>query len=98
MAQKNAVLMERAIEVKRVLKDPKYQDAWTPYPFNSGYFMCLRLKQVKAEDLRIHLLDKYGVGLIALSEGDLRIAFSCVEKEDIVKLFDLIYQGVQDLQ
>jgi aspartate/methionine/tyrosine aminotransferase len=98
MAQKNAVLMERAIEVKRVLKDPKYQDAWTPYPFNSGYFMCLRLKQVKAEDLRIHLLDKYGVGLIALSEGDLRIAFSCVEKEDIAKLFDLIYQGVQDLQ
>jgi aspartate/methionine/tyrosine aminotransferase len=98
MAQKNTILMERAKEVKRVLGDPRFGDAWAPYPFNSGYFMCLRLKQVKAEELRLHLLEKYGVGLISLGEWDLRIAFSCVEKEDIPRLFDLIYQGVQDLQ
>ena len=98
MAQKNAILMERAKEVKRVLEDPRFKDAWTPYPFNSGYFMCLHLKKVKAENLRLHLLEKYGVGLISLGEEDLRIAFSCVEKEDITKLFDTIYQGVQDLQ
>jgi hypothetical protein len=26
------------------------------------------------------------------------VAFSCVEEKDIQDLFDLIYQGVQDLQ
>ena len=71
---------------------------WEPYPFNSGYFMCLRLKSVSAEKLRTHLLAKYGVGLISLGETDLRIAFSCVEKEDIRELFDIIWTGVNELE
>ncbi|MBW2018269.1 MAG: hypothetical protein JRJ01_15775, partial [Deltaproteobacteria bacterium] len=61
------------------------------------YFMCIRLKKVDAETLRVHLLEKYGVGLISLGSHDLRVAFSCVEKEDIPELFDTILQGVQDL-
>ncbi len=96
--EKFRILKERAGEVKRVLADPKYQGAWEPYPFNSGYFMCLRLNTVEAEALRVHLLEKYGVGLIALGGGDLRIAFSCIEKPDIRELFDTILQGIQDLE
>ena len=95
--EKFAVLKARAQKVKSVLADPKYQDAWEVYPFNSGYFMCLKLKQVDAEKLRVHLLDKYGVGTISIGSTDLRIAFSCIAENDIQELFDVIYQAVKDL-
>jgi hypothetical protein len=59
--------------------------------------MCIRLKKLNAEKLRVHLLDKYGVGLIAIGEDNLRIAFSCIEEDDIQTLFDLVLQGANDL-
>lgn len=96
--EKYRVMLKRAERLRRVLANEKYRDAWDVYPFNSGYFMCLRLKDVDAEGLRVHLLDKYGVGTISLGTTDLRVAFSCVEEGDIQELFDLIHQGVQDLQ
>jgi len=100
LAEKEAkfrIMKERAQEVTRVLSDPKYRDAWEPYPFNSGYFMCLKLKTVDAEALRVHLLNTYGIGLISLGKTDLRVAFSCLEKEDTRELFDTLYQAVKDL-
>ena len=96
--QKYQIMKGRAQEVKRVLGDPKYADAWDAYPFNSGYFMCLRLKTVPAEPLRVHLLEKYGVGLISLGETDMRVAFSCIEKEDVRELFDTVLRAVKDLE
>jgi aspartate/methionine/tyrosine aminotransferase len=95
--EKFNTLKARANRVKEVLKNPKYQDAWDVYPFNSGYFMCIRLKNVDAETLRVHLLDNYGVGLIALGERDLRVAFSCLDLGDVEVLFDTVLQGVKDL-
>jgi aspartate/methionine/tyrosine aminotransferase len=95
---KFVIMKDRAREVTRVLSDPKYRDAWEPYPFNSGYFMCLRLKTVEAEPLRVHLLNQYGIGLISLGENDLRVAFSCLEKEDTRELFDTLYRAVKDLE
>ena len=92
------IMKERAQEVKRVLADRKYQEAWEAYPFNSGYFMCLRLKTVEAEPLRVHLLDRYGVGLISLGKTDLRVAFSCLEKQDVQELFDTCLQAIKDLE
>ncbi|MCP4749010.1 MAG: aminotransferase class I/II-fold pyridoxal phosphate-dependent enzyme [Desulfobacteraceae bacterium] len=96
--EKFTILKRRALKVKQVLADSKYQDAWKPYPFNSGYFMCLKLKKIKAEHLRSHLLEKYGVGLIALGDYDLRVAFSCIDEDQINDLFDTILQGVRDLE
>ena len=96
--EKYQIMKERAQEVKRVLADPKYQQAWEAYPFNSGYFMCLKLKETDAEVLRLHLLEKYGVGLISLGKTDLRIAFSCLEKNDVQELFDIILKGINDLK
>lgn len=90
-------LKRRANKVKQVLADPKYQEAWDVYPFNSGYFMCLKLKRIDAEKLRIHLLNQYGVGLISIGKTDLRVAFSCLEEDDIQTLFDIVLQGVCDL-
>ena len=95
--EKFNILKARAMKVKQVLKDPKYQSVWEPYPFNSGYFMCLCLKTVDAEPLRKHLLAKYGIGLIALGKTDLRVAFSCLEEGDIQELFDTLFKAIRDL-
>ena len=97
-ADKTAILEKRAEKVKAVLADPKFDEAWDVYPFNSGYFMCLKLKTVDAELLRVHLLDDYGVGLIAVDDTDLRVAFSCMEEENIPELFDIILKGIRDLE
>lgn len=95
--EKYTILKNRALKVKSVLENPRYDEAWYVYPFNSGYFMCLRLKTVEAEPLRIHLLERYGVGLIALGRRELRVAFSCIDEDQIQELFDTIFQGVKDL-
>lgn len=95
--EKFHILKNRALRIKRILSDPKFNEAWEAYPFNSGYFMCVKLKKVDAEVLRRHLLDRYEVGLISIGDKNLRVAFSCVEEEDLPELFDTIYQGVKDL-
>lgn len=92
--QKVDILRRRAMRVREILQDPRYERVWHPYPFNSGYFMCLRLLTVPAEALRQHLLQQCGVGAIALGETDLRIAFSCIEEEQLEHLFSLIHEGV----
>ena len=96
--QKVSLLKRRALKLMEVLKQPKFQDAWSVYPFNSGYFMCLCLNGVEGETLRCHLLERYGVGVIATGGNDVRVAFSCIEEEDLEDLFEVLYQGVMDLQ
>jgi aspartate/methionine/tyrosine aminotransferase len=96
--EKFRIMRSRATRVKKVLANKKYEDAWDVYPFNSGYFMCLKLKTVNAEELRLHLLNTYGVGVISLGDSDIRVAFSCVEEDDIPELFDIISQGIKDLE
>jgi len=96
--EKFQIMKRRANKVKTLLDSGNYGDVWDYYPFNSGYFMCLKLKTVNAEALRQHLIREYGVGTIALGDTDLRIAFSCIGEENLEDLFNLIYQGVTDLQ
>jgi aspartate/methionine/tyrosine aminotransferase len=95
--KKYEIMKARGLKVKEVLNNSDYSDEFTYYPFNSGYFMCLKLKNVDAETLRVHLLDKYGVGAISVNKTDLRIAFSCIEVEQVQELFDIIYKGCKDL-
>ncbi|CAM3428414.1 aminotransferase class I/II-fold pyridoxal phosphate-dependent enzyme [Marinicrinis lubricantis] len=96
--EKAQIMKGRANRTKQVLDSGKFDEVWEYYPFNSGYFMCLQLKTVDAETLRVHLLDQYGIGTIALGEHDLRVAFSCIEEQDIEELFHTIYQAVLDIQ
>jgi aspartate/methionine/tyrosine aminotransferase len=91
-AEKFAVLQRRAATAKRVLADPKFAQAWTPYPFNSGYFMCLRMRDVDAEAYRVKLLNEYGVGVISTSDTDIRVAHSCVDEADIAALYDVMLE------
>jgi aspartate/methionine/tyrosine aminotransferase len=97
-AEKKEILRSRAVKVREVLRNPKYAEAWTPYPFNSGYFMCVRLRDVPAEKLRVHLLDRYQTGVIATDATDLRVAFSCLELDQIEEVFDTIHKGWKDLR
>ncbi|WP_022851534.1 aminotransferase class I/II-fold pyridoxal phosphate-dependent enzyme [Limisalsivibrio acetivorans] len=95
--QKFELMKERALKFKEVLNTGKYLEQFEYYPFNSGYFMCLKLKNVDAEELRVHLLDNYGIGTISVNKTDLRIAFSCVEASDTEELLDGIFAGCKDL-
>lgn len=96
--EKFDLLKRRAVKMKAVLKDPKFKDAFDVYPFNSGYFMCIRLKDVDAEQLRCHLLENYGTGLISIGEKNIRVAFSCLEETDVETLFEIILSGINDLR
>ena len=96
--EKFDIMKNRANKVKEVLDASKFEDAWDYYPFNSGYFMCLKLKTTNAEQVRQVALEKYGVGTISLSDTDLRVAFSCIEEEDIEEMFHLIYDAVKDVE
>ena len=95
--QKCEILRARAEKVFEVANAPRFRESWEVYPFNSGYFMCVAVKGVDAEKLRVHLLDQYGVGLISTSPTDIRIAFSCLEVPEIEPLFELLHRGVQEL-
>ncbi|MDQ8739179.1 aminotransferase class I/II-fold pyridoxal phosphate-dependent enzyme [Paenibacillus sp. LHD-38] len=96
-AEKYEIMKGRANRVKELLDSGRYGDVWGYYPFNSGYFMCLKLSGVTAEAVRVQLLNQYGIGTIALGETDLRVAFSCIEEENLEELFDTIYKAVNEL-
>jgi aspartate/methionine/tyrosine aminotransferase len=96
-AEKRDILRQRAERVREIVYDARYASAWEPYPFNSGYFHCLRLKQVEAEALRVHLLDAYGLGVIATGPTDIRVAFSCLEAESLPEVYETIFKGIRDL-
>lgn len=96
--EKHEIMKGRANLVKSLLNSGRYDDAWDYYPFNSGYFMCLKLKKVEAEALRVHLLEKYGVGTIALGKTDLRVAFSCIDEPELESLYDTLYKAAKDIE
>lgn len=97
-AEKCRTLHERAARVHEVVTQPRFASSWDVYPFNSGYFMCIRVKGVDSETLRVHLLDRYGVGLISTSPTDLRVAFSCLEVHEVEPLFELVHQAIEELR
>ena len=89
-AEKVAILRARAEATGRECRKPEYQPFWDVYPYNSGYFMCLRLKRADAETVRTRLLDDHGVGTIALGQANLRVAFSCLTEAQIPGVFSAI--------
>ena len=93
--QKYEILKTRALKVKAVVNAPSYKELWEAYPFQAGYFMCIRLKQGNAEVVRQRLLEEYGIGIVSLGDNDLRIAYSCVEESEIQSLFDTIAEAIR---
>ena len=95
--EKFQLLKERFLGVEKVLTDKKYATYFSPLPYNSGYFMCIKLKApLKAEEVRRVLLRDYSTGVIVF--GDLiRVAFSSVKTSDLKKMFDNIYDACKKL-
>lgn len=94
-AEKVAVLRARAQAVARESRRPEYADCWDVYPFNSGYFMCLRLKDADADAVRLRLLEDHGVGAIALGQREVRVAFSCLAEAQIPGVFAAAAKAVR---
>ncbi|MFH1943440.1 MAG: aminotransferase class I/II-fold pyridoxal phosphate-dependent enzyme, partial [bacterium] len=93
------LLKTRFDKVREVVhREKKYERFFTPLPFNSGYFMCIELKEgLDAESIRQTLLNEYSTGIIAL--GNLiRIAYSSVAEGDIPTLFENIYEVCRQSQ
>ncbi len=78
--------------LSRYVDDPNL----TPLPFNSGYFMAFECRG-DAEALRVHLLDNYGVGTIAIRGKYLRLAFSSVDLDQIEDLLAIVYKGATEV-
>jgi len=95
--EKRAILEARAKEAMRILREGDFSDVWEPYAFNAGYFMCLRLKHLPAETYRKHLLEKYGIGVIADGESDIRVAFSAVEEGELAELYETMAKAAREI-
>jgi aspartate/methionine/tyrosine aminotransferase len=95
-AEKFQILHSRYEKIKEVLSDPKFNHYFSAVPFNSGYFMCIELKDgLIAEEVRKILLEKYSTGVIVF--GNLiRIAFSAVPESKIAQLVENIHFACQD--
>lgn len=91
-------LKERYIRIKAIFAEhPEYANSFTPMPFNSGYFMCVKPINANSEKLRKLLLEKYSTGVIVIS-GLLRVAFSSVPLGKLDQLFENLHNAVQEMQ
>ncbi len=90
------IMKKRYEAVKEALKEEKYEKYFRALPFNSGYFMCVKLAEgLDSEQVRQLLIKKYGIGTISLN-GILRLAFSAVAASDIGEMFEGIYKACEE--
>lgn len=95
--KKYEILKTRYEAVKNILAEhPEYEKHFAPLPFNSGYFMCLKMISVAPEDLRRKLLSDYSCGVIVMNNL-VRIAFSSTPLVKLPKLFENIYKAAGEL-
>ncbi len=90
------IMKARYDAVKETLKEEKYKSYFTALPYNSGYFMCIKLADgLNGEEVRKVLIEKYSIGLISLGNV-LRVAYSAVAATDVKEMFDGIYNACKD--
>jgi aspartate/methionine/tyrosine aminotransferase len=94
--EKFNVLRRRFEKVRDLLvQHPEYKEYFVPLPFNSGYFMCVKIISGDAESVRKILIKKYSTGVI--TQGDcLRLAFSSTPLGEIEQLLENIYRAAQE--
>jgi aspartate/methionine/tyrosine aminotransferase len=94
---KYVVLKRRYEKVRDILAAHReYAEVFEPLPFNSGYFMCVRLNVGDAEPVRQKLLAKYDTGIIAQGSV-IRIAFSSTPYRLLDTLLDNVYKAARDV-
>ncbi|KMQ51990.1 Aspartate aminotransferase [Chitinispirillum alkaliphilum] len=94
--EKFEILQKRYRKIRQIFSEhPEYATLFKPLPFNSGYFMCVKILSGDAHGVRNILLDKYDTGVIAQNDL-LRIAFSSIPFQYLEKLFDNIYKAASE--
>ncbi len=97
-AEKFATLEARYKKIRKIFRAHKeYRESFTPMPFNSGYFMCVKPNGVDAEALRRQLIERHQTGTIML-QGLLRLAYSSVPLDKLDALFANIDAAVRELK
>ena len=91
-----AMLQRRYNLVKDFIAANPDHPALRPLPFNSGYFMSFHC-EADAEALRQELLAKHGIGVVALGEHCVRIAFSSIDEEKITETYRILYDTAAKL-
>jgi aspartate/methionine/tyrosine aminotransferase len=95
--KKYDILKSRYTKLKNIIYLPKYSEYIEPLPFNSGYFMCVRLKKgLDAEQVRVHMLNRYSTGVIVFGDV-IRLAFSSVPQSAIPALVENLYNACKDM-
>jgi aspartate/methionine/tyrosine aminotransferase len=92
--EKFTLLKSRCDKVIEVLAaHPEYKEIFEALPFNSGYFMCVKLAAgIEGEKVRKVLLEEFNTGIIAF--GDIiRVAFSSVDASLLDELFANLYKA-----
>jgi len=93
---KYQIMKKRYDAVKSALANEKYNECFEAIPYNSGYFMCVKLAEgLSGEKVRQVLIEKYSIGLISLGNV-LRIAYSAVAASDVKEMFEGIYSACKD--
>lgn len=81
------IIENRYITLKKIISDEKIHEIVEILPFNSGYFFTIKLpKHINAHDFRLKLLHDYKYGVYSMDDEHIRIAFSCLENEQIISL------------
>lgn len=94
------LLRSRYVKVREVIEKnrSRYEEFFTPLPYNSGYFMCIDLVEgIDGDKLRRMLIEDYDTGTIYI-RGVLRLAYSAVAKNKIEQLFENIYDACKKLK
>ena len=95
---KYAIMKVRFAAVRDALQNDKYRKYFTALPFNSGYFMCVKLAEgLDGDKIRQLLIQKYSIGVINLNNV-LRIAYSAVASRNIPELFEGIYEACRETE
>jgi aspartate/methionine/tyrosine aminotransferase len=96
--EKFDIMKGRYEKVKEVLSDKKYAEYFTPYPYNSGYFMTMKLENgIDANEYRKYLLKNKGIGTISIGASNIRVAFSCTEEAHLADLFEKMYETASEM-
>jgi aspartate/methionine/tyrosine aminotransferase len=96
--EKFAILKRRCEKIRDLFAaHPEYGRYFAPLPFNSGYFMCIKLTSGNAEAVRKKLIASYGTGVIAQGDHVIRLAFSATPYGMLEKLLENVYKAAGDV-
>lgn len=84
-----ALMADRYFVLKTELAKPNRN--WKSFPFNSGCFCLLKLREgLKADEIRQRLISEENMGVVSHGDHFIRIAFCSIDKRDIAQLIEAL--------